>query len=217
MPDARASRAQPASRKSRGKPARTIWCCVYFRRRIRSAAASRASRHARRETGGHAAAAPLRREYSRDQLRPQTHFSRQGRRTGAAGLSGHGFDTDSVRRDRGRSGCDRLRPDGAGPHDFRRREGGLDKYGIWDKAPPGVRERLQRGNMRNTQTGRSGLRQGPEPDRRKQPTGRGCRGAPGRALGFRTLVLSTQRRAKRARWRASTQRWRKKSAPPGVP
>ena len=64
-------------------------------------------------------AAALRRQHPRDQLRSETHLGDQGRPARAPGLAGHAAHADSFRRDRRRSGRDRLRPHGSRSLDIR--------------------------------------------------------------------------------------------------
>ena len=159
--------------------------------------AAGAADHAGREAGDHPAAARLRREHPRDQRRPQAHLAHQGRPTGAAGGSGRGRVAAALRRDRRRSRRDRLRPDRARRLHVRRRCAILEKYGIRDRVPAPVRERLEAG-MRGEIAGdaearRPAVRARAQHGGRQQPAGARCRRrASAQELGYRTLVLSSE-------------------------
>ena len=191
----RAPRASPAS--AAGAQAGRPGALPDLGRRLGAAAVARRRHHARREAGRDPAAAGLRRRHPRDQRRPQTHLRHQGRPTGAPGRAGRRGGAAALRRDRRRSGRDRLRPHRARCLHLRprRRHPGQVRH-------PRPRSR-GRARAASSRASRGAIPETPKPGDPlfraraqrgggQQPPGarRGCPRAPGE-LGYRTLVLAS--------------------------
>ena len=119
----------------------------------------------------------------------------QGRATCPTGLPGRGHHAHPVRRGGQPAGRHRQRSHRARPVHLRRRLRVLARYGVLDKVPPAVRQRLEDGRAgRLAETpngGASRLRAHLQRGGGRQPRrGPGRRGR-GRRLGFNSLLLST--------------------------